>query len=60
MDLRQLQYIVAIADENNITHAAEKLYHPVCPQPAASETGKRTRCSAFPPFTYRLAAHRSR
>ena len=26
MDLRQLQYIVAIADENNITHAAEKLY----------------------------------
>ena len=26
MDLRQLQYIVAIADENNITHAAEKLF----------------------------------
>lgn len=26
MDLRQLQYIVAIAEENNITHAAEKLY----------------------------------
>ena len=26
MDLRQLEYIVQIAEENNITRAAEKLY----------------------------------
>ena len=26
MDLKQMEYILAIAKEENITHAAEKLY----------------------------------
>ena len=28
MDLKQIEYILKIAEENNITHAAEKLFSP--------------------------------
>jgi len=29
MDTRQIEYILKIAEENNITHAANKLFRPL-------------------------------
>ncbi len=53
MDLRQLEYIVQIAEENNITRAAEKLY---ITQSALNQQllklENRTWCPAFSPFTH--------
>lgn len=40
MDTRQIEYILQIAEENNITKAAEKLFiTPVCLKPAAVKAG---------------------
>ena len=39
MDLKQIEYIVKIAETGNITRAAT-FCDPVRPQPAASQTGK--------------------
>ena len=41
MDLKQIEYIVKIAETGNITRAAEQLFVTQSrPQPAASQTGK--------------------
>ena len=48
MDLRQLEYIVQIAEENNITRAAEKLYiTQSSPESTASEARKKNLVSRF-------------
>ena len=42
MNLKQLSYIVTIADTQNISHAADQLYLSSCTQPLSDNFGKRT------------------
>lgn len=60
MDTKQIEYILKIAEENNITKAAEKLFiNPVCLKPAAFKAGKRTWHTSVSPFPHQLAPDRS-
>lgn len=61
MDTRQIEYILKIAEENNITHAAAKLF---ITQSALNQQliklENELGTPPLPPFPYQLAPDRSR
>lgn len=58
MDIRQLKYFMAIAEEGQITSAAKKLQMgPASTEPAAKAPGGRTRCKASGTRSTQRAAH---
>lgn len=57
MDIRQLKYFMAIAEEGQITSAAKKLQMVASAEPAAKAPRGRTRCKASGTRSTQRAAH---